>query len=101
MALPEGTRAALLARTPIVAERCRAMPGNPTSPDDCRRIGVRTLVLCGDGTGEPERRLSEIVADLIPSRSFAVIEGAGHMSPLTHPVATAGIMRNHLSRGRS
>jgi pimeloyl-ACP methyl ester carboxylesterase len=100
-ALPESTRAALLARTPVVAERCHAMLSNPTSPDDCRQLAVRTLVLCGDRTGSPERRLSEIVASLVPDCSFHFIQGAGHMSPLTHPSAVAAIMRAHLSPGRS
>jgi pimeloyl-ACP methyl ester carboxylesterase len=95
--LPETTRAALLARTPIVIERCHALLSNPTSPDDCRRLGVRTLVLCGDRTGEPERRLSEIVAGLIRDCSFRLIEGAGHMSPLTHPVEVAAAIRAHLT----
>jgi pimeloyl-ACP methyl ester carboxylesterase len=100
-ALPESTRAALLARTPILVERCHAMLSNPTSPDDCRHLGVRTLVLCGDRTGEPERRLSEIVAGLISGSSFGLIKGAGHMSPLTHPAAVAAMMRAYLTSGQS
>lgn len=96
--LPETARAALLARTPIVIERCHALLSNPTSPDDCRRLGVRTLVLCGDRTGAPERRLSEIVAGLMRDCSFRLIAGAGHMSPLTHPVEVAAAIRAHLTR---
>jgi pimeloyl-ACP methyl ester carboxylesterase len=96
-ALPDSTRAALLARTPIVIERCRAMLSNPTGPGDCRHLAVRTLVLCGAHTGEPERRLSEIVAGLIPGSSFGLVDGAGHMSPLTHPFAVATMIRAHLS----
>jgi pimeloyl-ACP methyl ester carboxylesterase len=97
--LPDSTRTVLLARTPIVLERCHAMLSNPTSPDDCRHLQVRTLVLCGDRTSEPERRLSEIVAGLISGCSFGLVEGAGHMSPLTHPAAVAAMLRAHL-RGR-
>jgi pimeloyl-ACP methyl ester carboxylesterase len=96
--LPETARAALLARPPIVIERCHALLSNPTSPDDCRRLGVRTLVLCGDRTGAPERRLSEIVAGLMRDCSFRLIAGAGHMSPLTHPVEVAAAIRAHLTR---
>jgi pimeloyl-ACP methyl ester carboxylesterase len=96
--LSETARAALVARMPIVIERCHALLSKPTSPDDCRRLGVRTLVLCGDRTGAPERRLSEIVAGLIRACSFRLIEGAGHMSPLTHPVAVAAAIRAHLTR---
>jgi pimeloyl-ACP methyl ester carboxylesterase len=99
--LPGSARATLLARTPVVIERCHAMLSNPTSPDDCRHLAVRTLVLCGARTGAPERRLSEIVAGLISDCSFAVIDGAGHMSPLTHPAAVATLMRAHLSSCQS
>jgi pimeloyl-ACP methyl ester carboxylesterase len=96
-AFPVARRAALLARTPILVERCHAMLSNPTSADDCRHLRVKTLVLCGGRTGEPERRLSEIVAGLISSCSFGLIEEAGHMSPLTHPAAVAAMLRAHLS----
>jgi hypothetical protein len=100
-ALPDSTRAALLPRTPILIERCHAMLSNPTTPDDCRHLSVRTLVLCGARTGEPERRLAEIVAGLISRCFFGLIEGAGHMSPLTHPAAVAAMIRAHLSSGGS
>jgi pimeloyl-ACP methyl ester carboxylesterase len=99
-ALPDATRAALLARTPVVVERCHAMLSNPTRPDDCRHLAVRTLVLCGARTREPERRLADIVAGLVPGCSFGLIEGAGHMSPLTHPAAVAVMIRAHLSSAR-
>jgi lipase len=36
---------------------------------------------------------------LIPGCSFSLVEGAGHMSPLTHPAAVATMLRAHL-RGR-
>jgi pimeloyl-ACP methyl ester carboxylesterase len=100
-ALPDFTRAALLARTPVVVERCHAMLSNPTRPDDCRHLAVKTLVLCGARTGEPERRLADIVAGLVPGCSFGLVEGAGHMSPLTHPAAVAAMIRAHLSSARS
>jgi pimeloyl-ACP methyl ester carboxylesterase len=100
-ALPDSTRAAFLARTPVVVERCHAMLSNPTLADDCRQLAVRTLVLCGARTGEPERRLSEIVAGLISGCSFSLVEGAGHMSPLTHPSVVAAMIRAHLSSARS
>jgi pimeloyl-ACP methyl ester carboxylesterase len=100
-ALPDSTRATLLARTPVVVERCHAMLSNPTIPDDFRHLAVRTLVLSGAHTGEPERRLADIVAGLIPACSFGLIEGAGHMSPLTHPSVVAAMIRAHLSGARS
>ena len=96
-ALPEPARSALLARTPVVIERWHALMSNPTTAQDCQRLGVRALVLCGDRTSEPERRMSEIVASAIAGCRFGLINGAGHMSPLTHPTEVATAIRHHLA----
>jgi pimeloyl-ACP methyl ester carboxylesterase len=97
-ALPESARTGLLARTAVTIQRWHALMSNPTSAEDCRRLRVPTVVLCGDRTSNPERRMSEIVASVIPGCRIAFIEGAGHMSPLTHPPGVAGAIRSHLER---
>ena len=99
-ALPELVRTTLLARTPIVVERCHALLSNSTSAADLRSLAVNTLVLCGERTCEPERRLSEIVSSLIQGSAFQMIKAAGHMSPLTHPIEVATAIRAHAA-GRS
>src|SRR5262249_18046675 len=100
-ALPERARAALIARTPIVVERCHALLSNPTSAADLGSLEVKTLVLCGERTGEPERQLAEMVAALIRQSEFQTIEDAGHMSPLTHPTEVAAAIRGHVNASSS
>lgn len=95
-ALPESVRTGLLARTPITIERWHALLSNPTSRDDCRRLRVRTQVLCGDSTSAPERRMAEIVAATVSGCRFSLIKGGGHMSPLTHPSEVASAIRSNL-----
>lgn len=96
-ALPEPARSALLARTQVTVERWHALMSNSTTAEDCRRLAVRTLVLCGDRTSEPERRMSEIVAAAIAGCRYKFIKGAGHMSPLTHATDVASAIRHHLA----
>jgi pimeloyl-ACP methyl ester carboxylesterase len=88
-------RASFLAVSPI--ERWTVLFSNPTTLDDVRRVQVPTLVLCGDRTTPPERRMCEIIADAIPRATLGMLAAAGHMSPFTHPGDVAGRLARHIS----
>jgi pimeloyl-ACP methyl ester carboxylesterase len=51
---------------------------------DYQRIAVPTLVLSGGRSPKPAIRVAECVAAAIPGARRMIIEGAGHMLPLTH-----------------
>jgi pimeloyl-ACP methyl ester carboxylesterase len=88
-------RASFLAASPI--ERWAVLFSNPTTIDDVRRVQVPTLVLCGENTTAPERRMCEIIADATPHVTLGMLPAAGHMSPITHPKEVAGRVSKHIS----
>lgn len=90
-------RAHFLASSPI--ERWAVLFSNPTTMADVRRLEVPTLVLCGEKTTEPERRMCELIAGAAPRATLAMLPGAGHMAPITHPREVAGRIAAHLSNG--
>src|SRR6185503_1125172 len=95
--LPPEVRAKFLARSPI--ERWAVLFSNPTTIDDVRRLQVPTLVLCGEKTTEPERRMCEIIAGTAPRAMLGMLPDAGHMAPITHPREVAGRIVGHISSG--
>jgi hypothetical protein len=42
--------------------------------------------------------MTELLREAVPGCCYAVVPGAGHMSPLTHPEELARIVLNHLGR---
>lgn len=91
-------RASFLAASPI--ERWAVLFSNPTTLTDVRRLQLPTLVLCGENTTAPERRMCEIIAGAAPRASLAILPAAGHMSPITHPRDVAGRIARHISMPR-
>jgi pimeloyl-ACP methyl ester carboxylesterase len=69
---------------------------NPTSLEDLKRLTPPTLVMCGEKTTVPDRRVTEILRDHIPRCRYQVIPGAEHMSPLTHPEFIAEAIQWHI-----
>jgi len=69
---------------------------NPTSLQDVRQIGLPTLVMCGEKTTPPDRRVTEILREQMPRCRYTVIPGADHMSPLSHPEFIANAVRDHV-----
>jgi pimeloyl-ACP methyl ester carboxylesterase len=70
---------------------------NPTTIAALRPPPAPTLVLCGGNTTAPERRMCEIVAAAAPRAALAVLPGAGHMSPMTHPKEAAARIAAHIA----
>lgn len=95
-ALSERARDWFLAQTAPTADGFHSNIGNPTTLADCRRITVQTTILCSETTAPYNRRVTEILRDEIPGAEWIEIPGAGHMSPLTHPEAVAGLISAHL-----
>jgi len=70
---------------------------NPTTIADLRRTRMSALVLCGDATTDPERRMCQILSHALPAASLGMIARAGHMSPMTHPKEVSARLARHIS----
>ncbi|MCP5368121.1 MAG: alpha/beta hydrolase [Hyphomicrobiales bacterium] len=96
-ALSERARRSLAARTAAQVAVYQAQEGNPTTAADLARLGPETLVLYGETTTPAERAICDLIARAAPACRTAVIAGAGHMAPLTHPDAVARAIAGHLA----
>ncbi len=95
-ALSERARARFLTQTCSTVDGFHSNLGNTTNLADCRRFDVPASILCSETTALYNRRVTEILRDEIPGAEWIEIAGAGHMSPLTHPDAVAGLIDAHL-----
>lgn len=98
-ALPEGARRAIAARMALI----RA--AEPALEDDRNGLlapgrleGLRLPVLLVEGSASPPviGAVNAALVRRIPGARRAVVPGAGHMAPLTHPAATAAAIRAFL-----
>ncbi len=94
-------RQQFLARSHSAKEAFISNLANCTNLADCRSIDVPTTVVCGAATSGPDRRTTELLRDTVRGTRYVVIEGAAHMSPLTHPAQVASIIREHLGQARA
>jgi lipase len=90
------TRERLLAVTPQTADAYRSNLNNPTTLAGCAGVTAPTLLISGAETTEPERAVTEILAEQLPNARHEVVPEAGHMSPLTHPEEIARLIAEHL-----
>lgn len=59
---------------------------------------ARALVLNGAKTPAPARKVGELVAAALPNAERVVVEGAGHMGPLTHATVVNDAIASHLAK---
>jgi pimeloyl-ACP methyl ester carboxylesterase len=97
--LSEKARQRFYEQTPSTVVGFYSNLENYTSAAELGGIRVPTAVLWGEKTTPPDRRVAEIVANTIPGARLEVIEGAEHMSPLTHPDAVAAHIVAHIDAG--
>lgn len=94
--LPDAARKRFHAGTVNTVTGLVANLSNPTTLRDCRSIAAPTLIICGQETTEPDRRVTEILHREIPNSEYMVIAGADHMSPMSHPAEIAAAIASHL-----
>jgi pimeloyl-ACP methyl ester carboxylesterase len=95
--LPETSKKRFHATTESTVAGFHSNLSNPTSLQDLERLSLPTLVMCGEKTTVPDRRLTEILRDHIPQCRYEVIPDAEHMSPLTHPAFIAEAVERHIN----
>jgi pimeloyl-ACP methyl ester carboxylesterase len=83
--LSGNARYRFLTMTRETADAYRSNFNNGTTLRDLAGVSVPTLVACGSRTTETYRRICRILRDSMPGCAAMDVEGAAHMSPLTHP----------------
>ena len=69
-----------------------------TPLDAYRALTQSTLLLSGEKTPAPTRRIAELLTGAIPGAQRSIIAGAGHMAPLTHAKQVNALIVEHLRR---
>lgn len=95
-ALPETTRQAIKKKTSNQLRVYGAQASNPTRLSNIRRLACPTLVIHGQASQEPERMVCELIGANAPLGRSVEVPEAGHMAPLTHAQAVAGLLRAHI-----
>jgi pimeloyl-ACP methyl ester carboxylesterase len=95
-------RAAVPAFPPArcAAERLALMTDDPhLDPADLARVEVPALVVVGErDVVRPEH--TRLIADALPHARLAVVPGAGHALPCTHPAPLVALTEEFLARRR-
>lgn len=94
--LSDDAKTRLLTGTANAVAGFSANLSNPTTLRECRSIAAPTLIICGQETTKPDRRVTEILHREIPDSDYLVIPGADHMSPLSHPAEIAAAIASHV-----
>lgn len=96
-ALSDNAKERFLSLTSQTAAAHKSNMSNPTRLADIRSLRIPTLVLCGEKTGRVYRQICEMLRQNLADGRYTCIEGAAHMSPLTHPETVAHAVRTHLT----
>jgi pimeloyl-ACP methyl ester carboxylesterase len=70
---------------------------DPLSFADLRHVELPTLLLSGETSPLPARRLMHHLANTFPRATSATVAGAGHMSPMTHVSVVSQHLAHHFS----
>jgi pimeloyl-ACP methyl ester carboxylesterase len=74
----------------------RALIDDPTPADAYRGLNFPTLILRGEHAPMPTRVIAEGLSQLLPANRLMVIDGAGHMGPLTHAPEVCALIVRHI-----
>lgn len=74
----------------------RALFNEPTALAAYRRLRIPLRILCGATSPQPSQRLSQGLAKAMNPGSLRMIEGVGHMGPVTAAAQIATEMADHI-----
>jgi pimeloyl-ACP methyl ester carboxylesterase len=98
-AMPEKARARLLAIAEVVARALGSAHGETLTLDEAGALALPCLVVHGAETTRSHVRVSELLAQAIPSARLEVVPDAAHMLTLTHPDEVARLVADFLGAG--
>jgi pimeloyl-ACP methyl ester carboxylesterase len=95
-ALRPSVQAALIRWMPKATLDFRALLKEPTPLAAYAGLRMPVLVMRGEHAPRPTRTIAELLPTLLPAAHLAVLDGAGHMGPLTHAAAVNGLIVDHV-----
>ena len=75
---------AIIERMRKVDAEFDAVNCNQITLDEFRAIGAPVLLLQGENTRRPARRIADLLGTVLPDAARKLVRGAGHMGPITH-----------------
>ena len=97
-AMTPSLRASLAGQVAQVARNFRAVFAETWSASACRRVQCPTLIITGQNSPGPARRVARILFEAMPQARLKAIPGAGHMAPQSHPETVNRLITEALSR---
>src|SRR6516164_5282488 len=74
----------------------KALLDEPTPADAYRSLTFPILLMRGEHALRPSRVIAEGLSALLPNGRLVVLDGAGHMGPMTHAPEVAGLIARHI-----
>ncbi|HET9715038.1 MAG TPA: alpha/beta hydrolase [Pseudolabrys sp.] len=100
-ALPQSQRAALASRIAKVALDFWSTLNDPARPRDLAELQVSALIISGEVSPLPARRICLHLVRTLPRAKLRTIAGGGHMLPDTHPGQLAALIAEHCGEGQA
>jgi pimeloyl-ACP methyl ester carboxylesterase len=75
---------------------CHALMEEPTPLIAYAGLSMPILVMRGEQAPHPARLIAELLSTILPNARLAVVDGAGHMGPLTHAAAVNALVDGHM-----
>lgn len=101
-ALPEAARAAMAAQIPLIEAAAGALyddAGGMLASRALERVAVPVLLMEGSASRPIIAAINAGLAARLPDACRVVVEGAGHMGPITHPEVVAAEVLGFLGEG--
>jgi len=95
-ALRPSVKAALVRWVPKAPLDFRALIEEQTLLPDLANLATAALIVRGEHAPRPTRLIAETLAKSLPAARLAVVDGAGHMGPLTHTAAVNELIATHV-----
>jgi pimeloyl-ACP methyl ester carboxylesterase len=96
--LGDEARRAVTALAPKVYREVSAIVADGTPLAAYRQVRPPTLLMVGSRTTPAAARIAAVLGAAIPDCRTAVIQGAGHMAPMTHAEDVAAALEDHIRR---
>jgi pimeloyl-ACP methyl ester carboxylesterase len=94
-------RARLASLMPKVAAEFHALMGAGTTVGALARLQMPVRLFCGSTTRNPVRHIVDVFAEHAPGVELQLLDGLGHMAPVTHPDVVNPLIVSHIIDERS
>jgi pimeloyl-ACP methyl ester carboxylesterase len=94
--LKPSVRAALIRWIPKAPLDFHALMAEPAPLTAYAGLRMPVLVMRGELAPHPTRKIAEVLACVLPHTDLAVVDGAGHMGPLTHGSLVSELIAAHI-----